>query len=575
MSVLPRESPYPIASEKITQAFLGKPAFTDRESILTGDNPCSFVPVIDKYSITQILGRGGSGTVWKAEQLRPVKRPVAIKFLHAEALTASQLSRFENEQQTLARLNHPQIAKALDGGRTSHGVPYLVMELIDGIPLTEFCDNACCTVRTRLEIFRKVFAAVEHAHQRGIIHRDLKPTNVLVAVEDGRPSPKVIDFGLAKTVSRLNLAGNKADHATLPGTALGTPAYMSPEQVECNSSEVDTRTDVYSLGVMLYELITGEVPFATRPDQRGGWTETFQRILHEEPLRPSKRLTNATTSIADARGTNASTLVRETRGDADWIILKALAKRPTDRYESVAAMRRDVECLLSHHPIEAHPPSLLYQASKFVRRHCLVTCAAMLIVSAILVGVTGLVWGLQRARVAEANSTAALISEQRATRRATSAITAFADLIAEGCLAEPNSEEELLRQVIVLHDIASPPHQHTSAPSDLNGSVGGREEQNIDTLNRVLQILTHLRREQPTIAGEIVEGRVRHRLARTLTIAGLLSDGAAEYRHCISQFQTLCENNPGNVTLAQQLACLRVELSELLAVTSMRKFKGL
>ncbi len=332
----------------------------------------------DRYKLREKLGEGGMGTVWVADQTEPVQRRVALKLIKADLPSERLLGRFDQERQALALMDHPNIAKVLDAG-VADGMPYFVMELVKGVPFTKYCDEARLTPRERLELFIPVCHAVQHAHQKGVIHRDLKPSNVLVALYDGKPVPKVIDFGLAKaTGPRLG------DHSvyTEVGMLLGTPEYMAPEQADLNNLDVDTRCDVYSLGVILYELLTGSVPFPAKELRAAGYQEMVRILKEKEPPSPSTKLSASDTLVivAAARQTEPAKLARLVRGDLDWIVMKALEKERSRRYETANGLARDVQRYLADEPAEAGPPSAGYRLRKVLRKHRrpLATAAAFL-----------------------------------------------------------------------------------------------------------------------------------------------------------------------------------------------------
>jgi serine/threonine protein kinase/tetratricopeptide (TPR) repeat protein len=339
------------------------------------------------YRVLQKLGEGGMGVVYEAEQEEPVRRKVALKLIKPGMDTGEVLARFESERQALALMNHPSIASIFDGGATEDGRPYFAMELVHGEPLTAYCDKHRLTVRERLGLFLQVCEGVQHAHQKGIIHRDLKPSNILVTIRDDSPVPKIIDFGVAKATSqRLT---ERTVHTQL-GQRIGTPVYMSPEQAEMTGLDIDTRTDVYSLGVVLYELLAGAQPFDPTELRKAGF-EGLQRILREsEPPKPSTKvhsLGKTSTDPAHKRGVELSALERELRGDLDWITMKALEKDRTRRYGSVSDLASDIQRHLRHEAVLASPPSTVYRTRKFVRRHrfgvaAVVTLVALLAVFA-------------------------------------------------------------------------------------------------------------------------------------------------------------------------------------------------
>ena len=321
-----------------------------------------------KYKLIEEIGEGGMGSVYLARQTEPVKRTVAVKVIKAGMDSKAVLARFEAERQALAILDHPNIARVLDAGSTDNGRPFFVMELVKGMPITEFCDARKLTPRQRLELFVPVCQAIQHAHQKGIIHRDIKPSNVLVALYDDRPVPKVIDFGVAKA------AGEPLTDRTLMtgfGTVVGTPEYMSPEQASLNNVDVDTRSDVYALGVLLYELLTGTTPVDRKSLGKAAVLEVLRIVREVEAPRPSAKLStsDALPSVAAARGTEPAQLSRLLRGELDWVVLKALEKDRTRRYETANGLARDIQRYLADELVEARPPSSGYRLKKFVRRH--------------------------------------------------------------------------------------------------------------------------------------------------------------------------------------------------------------
>ena len=357
--------------------------------------------ISEKYKLLEELGSGGMGVVYKAEQIKPVKRSVALKIIKLGMDTRQVIARFETERQALAVMDHPNIAKVFDGGATETGRPYFVMELIRGVPITEYCDKHKLTTRERLELFIQVCQAVQHAHQKGIIHRDLKPSNTLVLVQEDEPIPKIIDFGIAKATEH---SLTEKTLFTEQGLLIGTPEYMSPEQAEMTGLDVDTRTDIYSLGVMLYELLVGVLPFDSKSLREAGYSEIQRIIREEEPPKASTRLSklgDTQTSIAKHRQTDPSSLQRLLKGDLDWITLKAMAKDRTHRYASASELVSDIERHLKNEPVSASPPSTAYRMKKYIRRHKTGVVAASLVVLAMLIGIAGTTLGLLKARRAE------------------------------------------------------------------------------------------------------------------------------------------------------------------------------
>jgi non-specific serine/threonine protein kinase/serine/threonine-protein kinase len=322
---------------------------------------------IAHYRIIRELGHGGMGVVYLAEQEDPIRRQVAVKVIRTGFDSESVIARFGVERQALALMSHSNVARVFDAGTTDEGRPYFVMEYVDGVPITEYCDAHRLSTRDRLTLFAQVCGGVQHAHQKGVIHRDLKPSNVLVTVEEGKPLPKIIDFGLAKATERWL---TERTFFTQMGMLVGTPEYMSPEQADLESDDIDTRTDVYSLGVLLYELLVGARPFEAADLRRAALAEMLRRIREDEPSKPSTRLLgDASRESAERRDSDPVSLAREIRGDLDWITMKALEKDRARRYDSPSDLARDVERHLRHEPVLAGPPSAAYRMKKFIGRH--------------------------------------------------------------------------------------------------------------------------------------------------------------------------------------------------------------
>jgi serine/threonine protein kinase/Flp pilus assembly protein TadD len=364
---------------------------------LASDQPIQEGPgsVIGRYKLLERLGEGGFGVVFVAEQMQPVRRKVALKLIKPGMDSKQVLARFDAERQALAMMDHPNIAKVLDAGAVERAAgpnpaahtPYFVMELVKGVPLTRFCDERRLTLRQRLELFVPVCHAIQHAHQKGVIHRDLKPSNVLVALYDDRPVPKVIDFGVAKAT------GQELTEETLHtgfGVVVGTVEYMSPEQASLNQLDVDTRSDVYSLGVLLYELLAGTPPFSKKELHQSGMLEMLRVIREQEPHKPSTKLSTAEglPTLAANRGTEPAKLTKLVRGELDWIVMKTLEKNRNRRYETAAALAVDLERFLRHEPVFACPPSKWYRFCKLARRNRAVFTGALAAVLATLLGVT-------------------------------------------------------------------------------------------------------------------------------------------------------------------------------------------
>jgi non-specific serine/threonine protein kinase/serine/threonine-protein kinase len=355
---------------------------------------------IGPYRILQILGEGGMGVVYEAEQMEPVRRRVALKIMKVGMDTREVVARFEVERQALAVMSHPGIAKVLDAGVSETGRPYFAMELVRGVPITDYCDSRTLSTSERLELFLPVCQAIQHAHQKGVIHRDLKPSNVMITEVDGQPAPKIIDFGIAKAVGQ-HLTDRTL--VTSYGQAMGTPAYMSPEQAEMTGLDVDTRADVYSLGVLLYELLVGELP--VDPTQVGLPGFIAQLVLHDtDPPTPSARvatLHQRRAYIASSRRTDLHSLRRQLRGDLDWIVMKAMAKDRTHRYETANGLAMDLQRYLTNEPVVARPPSAGYRLGKFARRNRAGVVAAGIVALAIMGSTAATAVGFVRATRAE------------------------------------------------------------------------------------------------------------------------------------------------------------------------------
>ncbi len=356
---------------------------------------------IGPYRLLRQIGEGGMGEVYEAEQFEPIRRKVALKIVKRGMDTEEFVARFESERQALALMDHPCIAKVFDAGASERGRPYFVMEFVEGIPITDYCDARRLTLRQRLELFIQVCEGVQHAHQKAIIHRDIKPTNVLVTEVDGRPVPKIIDFGVAKAMDQ---SLTDLTVQTNLGQLVGTPAYMSPEQADLDGRGIDTRTDVYALGVLLYELLVSERPFSKEDFENVGFQEVLRKIREDEPPRPSARVTTMTTSLDAAardRGCEPSGLRKRLRGDLDWITMKALEKDRTRRYDTANGLALDIQRHLQDQPVLAGPPSKAYTVRKFVKRHRTGVVAGGFVAVAVLLGIAGTTVGLIRAVRAE------------------------------------------------------------------------------------------------------------------------------------------------------------------------------
>jgi serine/threonine protein kinase/tetratricopeptide (TPR) repeat protein len=420
--------------------FLEQPA---PASVATVDEPVREGPgtVIGPYKLLENIGEGGFGVVFMAEQAQPVRRKVALKILKPGMDTKQVVARFEAERQALAIMDHPNIAKVFDGSATPSGRPYFVMELVRGVPITDFCDQNHLTPRQRLELFIPVCGAVQHAHQKGIIHRDLKPSNVLVSRHDTTPTVKVIDFGVAKALGQ-----ELTDKTLFTGLAqmVGTPLYMSPEQAGMSDLDIDTRSDIYSLGVLLYELLTGTTPFAKERFKKAAYDEIRRIIREEEPPRPSTRLSeskDSLPSISAQRQTEPAKLTKLVRGELDWIVMKALEKDRNRRYDTANGLAQDLHRYLANEPVEACPPSSWYRLRKFAHRNRAPLTVAAAVLVALGVG-TGAVWQQRQEAVrerarAEANA-----------RQARQAVDRYYTRISESVLLHEPTLEPLRMQLL-------------------------------------------------------------------------------------------------------------------------------
>jgi serine/threonine protein kinase/tetratricopeptide (TPR) repeat protein len=503
--------------------------------------------VVGPYKLLERIGEGGMGTVWMAEQKEPVKRLVAVKLIKAGMDSKQVIARFEAERQALALMDHANIARVLDAGTTGAGRPYFVMDLVRGVPITRYCDEHHFTPRQRLELFVPVCQAVQHAHQKGIIHRDLKPSNVLVALYDGKPVPKVIDFGVAKA------AGQSLTDKTLVtgfGNLVGTLEYMSPEQAEVNQLDIDTRSDIYSLGVLLYELLTGSPPFTRKELEKAGMLEMLRVIREQEPSKPSLKLSTAEglPTLAANRGTEPAKLTKLVRGELDWIVMKALEKDRNRRYETANGFAMDVQRYLADEPVTAGPPSAVYRFRKFVRRNKGPVLAATAIVLLLAAGIIGTTIGMVQAFAAERQAVTERDQKDDARRQA----VAEAAVAIEARRQTRQALNTLTDQVV----------------EELLGRQAQLTERSREFLKKVLALqaaFAEAKADDPVGRQSRVEGLFRVGLIRQRL--GEFKDAEAAYRDCLALYQQLAVDFPSEAAYRGQAAIIRHNLGHMLEET--------
>jgi eukaryotic-like serine/threonine-protein kinase len=542
--------------------------------------------IAGRYTLREALGEGGMGTVYRADQTEPVKRQVALKLIKIGINSRVVLARFDAERQALALMDHPNIARVYDGGTTETGQPFFVMELVRGEPITTYCDRHRLQVSARLELFVAACQAVQHAHQKGIIHRDLKPSNIMVTEVDGRPTPKVIDFGVAKATDFPLTDQTLVD----AGAIVGTPAYMSPEQADPSSMDIDTRTDIYALGVVLYELLAGSPPIDAWQFKRGALLEMLRMVREVDAPKPSTKVStsDALPSIAASRDIEPAHLKRALKGDLDWIVMKALEKDRARRYETANGFAADVMRHLANEPVVAAPPSRAYRLRKFVRKHRGGVIAASLVVLALLAGIVGTTWGLIRAAtanaaLAEANTD---LSRSRAAVQerydlAVDAIKTFHTGVSEDFLLKEDKFKSLRDRLLksasdfyeklgaLLKEAADIPSRRALLQADfavanLTDTVG-RKEAALAAHRRVLAAQEGLA-AQPQAGPEakIDLGRSLTAIATLLEGVGKTDEAVATYRKADEMLGALAGSAPAGAPVRAALADCRSRLGYLL-----------
>jgi len=562
-----------------------KPTVAQSQDIASGT-------VVGAYVLRELLGQGGMGQVWQAEQTEPIRRTVAIKLVKSELAGRQVLARFEAERQALTMMDHPNIARMLDAGAMPDGKPYFVMELVRGVPINRYCDEARLNTQERLALFIPVCQAIQHAHQKGIIHRDLKPSNILITQYDGKPVPKVIDFGVAKAVHQPL---SDFSMQTELGSLVGTLEYMSPEQADLNNLDIDTRADVYSLGVILYELLAGSPPFTSKQLRAAAFTEMLRLIREIDPPKPSTKLSKseALPSIAANRKLEPRRLQSQVSGDLDWIVMKALAKERNQRYESANGFAQDIQRYLVNEPVQAGPPGASYRLRKFIQRNRGTVLAVGLVLLALVAGVIGTTYGMleandqankakgeaqakEKARAAEA---AEREKAEKARDRTHQVLDAMISEVTGDSLTTQQSVSP--EQRVFLNEVLSYYHEFAADQASDEKSLFrtslaafqlGRIEQRLDRKEKALAALQQAEAGFATLAREHpARTEFRSKWAGALLNAGMLLRGLgrqaeAEEKHRQAQgiLKQLTNDVPAEHQYQSDLAACHTNLGSLL-----------
>ena len=539
------------------EATAGRPAEGERAELVS-EKPGTY---IGPYKLLEKIGEGGFGTVWVAEQEQPVRRRVALKVIKLGMDTKEVLARFDQERQALALMDHPNIARMFDAGATPLGRPYFVMELVRGVKITDYCDSACLSTDERLRLFMQVCHAVQHAHQKGIIHRDLKPSNILITLHDGVPVPKVIDFGVAKATREQRLTDLTV--YTQFQQMIGTPAYMAPEQAEMSGLDVDTRSDIYSLGVLLYELLTGRTPFEHERLLRAGCDEMRRVLREEDPPKPSTLVSTMAldlrTDIARRRSEESGRLVSLIRGDLDWIAMKALEKDRARRYDSASSLAEDIGRHLTSEPVQARPQSAGYRFRRFARRNRGGLAAAAAVLAALLAGLGAATWMYVREREARERAVAAEQAQTSERRKAEQVARFLRDML-EG--VKPGvaigRDTKLLADVVdraaaqAATELGSQPAIEAEV-SLIFGEVYG-------SLGNSVKAMQHVSRALELT--EKLHGKEHLKYAEVLQVCGNLQVGETAERLCRDALALKIKHLGGNhPDVATSSACLALILS--------------